>query len=399
MTAFRRVLFQSLKWLCIATLVGVLAGSASAIFLMALDWATAYREEHHWLIGFLPVAGLFMGWIYFKFGQTVESGNHLILDEIHTPQRVVPLRMTPLVFAGSVVTHLFGGSAGREGTAVQMGGSLADQLSIPLHLSAGNRRVLLMTGISAGFASIFGTPLAGLVFGLEVLNVGMLRVRAIGPCLIAAFVGHYTALRWGIHHTTYPLLMSPSITGRGIFYAVLAGILFGITGRLFATSTHAVSAWAKKKVRFPPLRPFIGGVLVLALVGALGSTRYIGLGIPVIRASFMDSVPTWDFAWKFLFTVVTLGFGFKGGEVTPLFFMGATLGNTLARILPLPAPLLVGMGFSAVFAGAANTPLACTLMAIELFGRPSFLYIGIACIVSALCAGRAGIYHSPGREK
>lgn len=383
-----------LQWLGIATLVGVCAGSASALFLWLLDMATHSRESHPWLLALLPLGGLAVGWVYHQIGHGVEAGNNLLLEEIHDPKAVIPLRMAPLILVGTIATHVFGGSAGREGTAVQMGGALADQLTKLCRLTPDNRRILLMAGMSAGFASVFGTPLAGAVFGLEVLALGRLTYEALLPCFIAAWAGHAMTLAWGIHHTAYAVGTVPDLTFSALVQALLTGILCGGVGALFAGVTHGVARFFKARVAYPPLRPFVGGILVALAAWVLGSTRYLGLGIPVMVASFQGPVPPWDFALKLLFTAVTLGAGFKGGEVTPLFFIGATLGNALSHVLSLPAPLLTGMGFVAVFAGAANTPLTCTLMAMEIFGAPTGLFAGIACVASYMFSGHAGIYHA-----
>lgn len=385
---------EIIRWVPIAFAVGILSGSASAVLLFSLELATRVRESHVWLIALLPLSGFFIGWLYHRFGRSVEAGNNLLLEEIHDPQSVIPARMTPLVLLGTFASHLFGGSAGREGTALQTGASLADQLSRPLRLGPADRRILLMAGISGGFGSVFGTPLAGAVFGLEVLAIGKLRYDAILPCFIAAIVGDRITLAWGVHHTVYRIQQIPGIDTRGLLAAVLAGIAFGLTGRFFATITHGISHWFKRTIRYAPLRPVLGGAVVAAAVFALGSTRYIGLGIPTIVESFARPVAPWDFAGKLLFTALTLGCGFKGGEVTPLFFIGATLGNALGHVLPLPMSLLAGMGFVAVFAGAANTPLASTLMAMELFGAEAGVFAAIASVVSYLISGHAGIYQA-----
>lgn len=397
------------RWIPVACYAGVMAGTASAILLASLTLATNLREAHIWLILLLAPAGWAVGLMYKLLGKSVEGGNNLILEQVHNPQEVIPLRMTPLILIGTFVSHLFGGSAGREGTAIQTGASLADQLSRPLHLSPADRRILLMAGISAGFASVFGTPMAGAVFGIEVLAIGTLSYDAIAPCFLAAFIGDLVTREWakylpGAQHTIYRVAEVPSLSVLTILYAGIAGVAFGLTGMAFARVTHAVAHLTRRLTTRSELRPVLGGLVVTIAVFAIGYTRthrYIGLGIPTIVAAFHTRLPSYDFLAKFLFTAVTLGSGFKGGEVTPLFFIGATLGNALSRVLPLPASLLAGMGFVGVFAGAANTPIASTFMAFELFGPEAGAFAGIACVVSYLVSGHAGIYTSQrvGRSK
>lgn len=382
------------KWLLLACMVAMLAGSASAFFLFALDWATQTRNANRWLIGLLPLAGFAVGWLYLRVGQNVEAGNNLIIDEIHDPKKMIPRRMAPLVLGGTIISHLFGASVGREGTAVQMGGALADVVTRLFRLKQADRRIILMAGISAGFASVFGTPLAGAIFALEVLAIGRLRYDAILPCTVAAIVADQVGLFWGIQHNHYLIPFVPQLSVWTMTAMLIAGALFGLTGKFFAQATHALAARFKQTITYAPLRPALGGVLIAALAFSLPVDRYLGLGIPTMVEAFQHPVPAYDFLGKWAFTVLSLGSGFKGGEVTPLFYIGATLGNALAPLLDLPIPLLAGMGFVAVFAGAANTPIASTFMAMELFGAEVGLYALIACVLSYLFSGHTGIYRA-----
>ncbi|MBC7566083.1 MAG: chloride channel protein [Pedobacter sp.] len=382
------------KWALLLLIVSIAAGTLSAIFLSSLNWVTDLRESHRWLIYLLPLAGLAIGLVYHHSGKNVERGNNLVFDTIHNPKAVIPFKMLPLVLGGTLITHLFGGSAGREGTALQMSASAADQLHKPFKLTSGERSILLIAGLSAGFASVFGTPLAGAIFGIEVLLLRKFPLKAIVPSLIAAYLGAFVTELWGVGHTHYHIAEIPSLSIKGMGFGILAGVLFGLSAVLFVKSTHYISRFSKL-ISYAPLRPLIGGVLVVLAFLLLNSTKYLGLGVPEILKSFEEPSLPQDFLLKILLTAITLGFGFKGGEVTPLFFIGATLGSALSLILPLPVGLLAGMGFVAVFSAAAKTPVACCFMAIELFGISCGIYVGIACIVAYLVSGRQGIYNFP----
>jgi H+/Cl- antiporter ClcA len=382
-----------LRWVALGSVVGVLAGLSSAAFLWALDLATVAFDEHPGLLFGLPVAGLCIGLVYHYGGGRAVEGNNLIIDEIHEPTEWVPRRMAPMVFVGTVVTHLFGGSAGREGTAIQMSGSLTDGASRLLRLDPSDRRTMLVAALAGGFGAVFGVPLAGAVFGLEVQSVGRLRYEALVPSLVASVVGDLIVRGLGIEHTITPELGRFELSPLLLAKVVAAGVVFGLTAMAFTVVVHWVKRGFAALIPWAPGRPFAGGVLVVLMTLAVGNRLYNGLSLGLIESSlFGGPVPTWAFLAKLLFTAVTLGSGFVGGEVTPLFVIGTTLGATLAGVLDVPVPLLAALGFVAVFAGAANTPLACTIMGVELFGGGAVGYFAVACVMAYIFSSHRGIY-------
>ncbi|MDR2273153.1 MAG: voltage-gated chloride channel family protein [Sphingobacterium sp.] len=380
------------KWFITCCTIGFSVGSVCAFFLFSLNWVTQYRDNHSWIIYGLPFAGLIIALSYQRWGNPSSKGNNLLIEEYLHPQRRIPLVMAPLVLFGTLLTHLFGGSAGREGTAVQIGGAIADQLNRWFNFGKTERRILLSIGITAGFAAIFGTPLAGTVFGLEVLLIGKKRYFGILPCLFTAYIANFSCQLWDIPHTHYPIHeLIPPLSLNNIGFSLIAGVLFGLTAWLF-TFTGDFFSIQFKKIKSPLLRPVIGGIIIVVTVVLLKSTKYIGLGIPMIQEAFNNPSDYYDFLIKLVLTTFTLSAGFKGGEVTPLFFIGATLGSALSVFIPLPIGLLAAMGFVAVFSGATNTPLACIVMGYELFGLQPVIFIAIACLVAFVFSGRKGIY-------
>lgn len=399
-----------LKWVLWVAPLSAVIGSVTALFLWLLNLVTNFRFQHPWILFLLPFSGVLIYFLYKLSGKNAASGNNLIINEIHEPGGGVPLRMAPLVLTTTIITHLFGGSAGREGTAVQIGGSFAGLLVRKAGFDAADVSVILTAGIAAGFAAVFGTPLTGAVFAMEVLAIGQIKYNALLPCLLAAIIADVTCSAWGIHHTLYQIADLPQTQSLSFFKVdvflllktALAGIAFGLASRLFATLTHEVKNLSSKLIKVDWLVPFAGGLAVIALTYLSGTKDYLGIGIisdhpdgVSLTAAFRAGGATnWSWLWKILFTAITLGTGFKGGEVTPLFFIGATLGNVLAVLFGVPVDLLAGLGFIAVFAGATNTPLACTLMGVELFGGGNLLYYAIACFTAYYFSGKTGIYTS-----
>ena len=383
---------QFIKWLCICLLVGILAGTSSAVFLTALKWATDFRDAQMWVIFFLPLAGLLIGLLYHYNGNSVSKGTNLILEEYKNPDAILPLKMAPLVFIGTLLTHFFGGSAGREGTAVQMSTTIADQFSSILKLSLEERKTILILGISGGFASVFGTPLTGAIFALEILYFSKISLKSSIASFFTAYIAYYTVEFLHVSHTIYPKPEIPAISLQILPWLILVGILFGLTAGLFSKTIHFFYTKAKKTIPYPPLRPFFGGLIFAIIIYLSGANAYLGLGIPTIVKSFTVVQGGEVFILKLLATAFILGTGFKGGEVTPLFFIGAALGSALSAFVPLPVSLLAAMGFVAVFSGATHTPLACTIMGIELFGLESGIYVAIVCITAYFFSGYLGIY-------
>lgn len=437
MTPRASLLHSTLKWVPTAAAVGILVGGACALFLHSLDRVTALRMAHPWLVWCLPAAGAGVALIYRFTCKQSEKGNNLIIEEIHRPECGVPLRMAPLVLGATLVSHLFGASVGREGTAIQMGGAIAGGLGRRLKgfLKPEDLPTLLMCGVAAGFGGVFGTPVAGAVFAAEVLTRGHLRYLALGPCLIAAFAADFTALRWGAVHVDYGALLAGALDRAPVsplslfLQAALAAACFGLAAALFIRMTHGAKSLFNRLVPVAWLRPAAGGTCVVLLSLACGTQAYLGLGVDSIHPAdttlitcfFAGGVVASAWLWKLLFTAVSVGSGLKGGEVTPLFFIGAALGHTLPEafsalaeiplkaharwiahlpqaqvdrihVTPAPAELFAALGFAAVFAGAANAPLACTIMGMEIFGAHHAPLFALACFGAFAVSGKSSLY-------
>lgn len=385
-----------LKWFIIILLTALSIGTATAFFLITLDFVTTWRDYHIWIVNFLPLAGLFIGLAYHFWGKEINKGNNLI---IKTHQNIdnspslkpLPIIMAPLIYMSTLLTHIAGGSAGREGTAVQIGGAIADRCTSIFHLNASQRKTILIMGVSAGFAAVFGTPWAGAVFGLEIMSFKKIKFENCIPSIAAAWGAHYVCLAWQVKHTIYPVHSIAPISFSTVSWSLLAGIIFGIAAFLFINTQNRFEK-IFTKIKWAPLRPLIGGVIIAFIIVATRNTKFIGLGIPTIVDAFYTPAGNLDFLFKILLTALTLGAGFKGGEVTPLFFIGATLGNILMGYIPLPMSILAAMGFVAVFAGATHCVIASIVLGIELFGIPTGIFVAIASIMAYFISGKNGIY-------
>lgn len=382
--------------LSLGSAVGLLSGMASALFLRCLDGTIRFRQAHPGLLFLLPLFGLLSAWLYRAYGRESEGGGLLVLDEVLEFQGRVRSRLAPLVFVGALLTHLGGGSAGREGVAVQMGASLARTLGKVrwawLRLTRSRQRLLLMAGMSGGFGSLFGTPVAGAVFGMEVLPSGRLHTEGLVVCAAASFVGDWTARFLGAQHQGF----SPVTVAFGMGVAVrllIFALPVALTAWTFSTAAHGLAELSRTWLPKWWMRPVVGGVAVILLASLFREEGYLNLGLPFLPGVFegRPAVP-WLFAIKLLFTVVTVGFGFKGGEVTPLFVIGALLGATCAPALGLPPAYLGAVGFVAVFAAASHTPLASALLGVELFGAAFLGPVAVTGFVAYVLVGHRGIY-------
>ncbi len=398
MNSLKRRLGWTAWDLCFGSAVGLLSGAASAGFLWLLERAIQLRQEHLWLLFLLPIFGLISAWLYRRFGKESEGGSAMILDEVVEFRGRVPSRMAPLVLIGTLLTHLGGGSAGREGTAVQMGASLARSLGkLPwawLRLNHSRQRLLLMAGVSAGFGSLFGTPVAGALFGMEVIARGKLHYEGIIICAAASFVGDGVCRALGARHFHYPASAPEFTWSLGLKVALFA-LPIALVAGVFSEFSHRLAGWTK--ARFTDLwmlRPMLGGIAVIALFLVFREDGYLNLGLPFLDRIFVEqsALHPWAFAAKLIITCVTIGFGFKGGEVTPLFVIGALLGAVLAPVFHVPVPFLAAVGFVAIFAAASNTPLASMVMGLELFGAGFAGPMAISCFMAYVLVGHRGIY-------
>jgi H+/Cl- antiporter ClcA len=397
--------------------IAIAIGSMVALFLWTLQQSIHYRYQHPWLLFLLPLAGVGIYFIYAGYGKSAEKGNSLILEQIQTEGGPVPKRMAPLILLTTLITHLFGGSAGREGTAVQMGGSIASMFNGFFKLDTADRKVMLISGVAAAFGAVFGTPLTGAIFALEVLTRGKVKYHAFVPALLASLLADATVNAWQINHQHYRIDELPLYADEVsrtlhfnlplAFKIILAAVAFGLASYLFTRMINEIKALAAKVFSYVWIRPFVGGLIIIALTQLLGRPDYLSLGVDpeypgavTLQSAFqLGGADTWSWLWKTIYTAITIGTGFKGGEVTPLFYIGATLGNTLSGIMDAPVSLFAALGFIAVFAGATNTPLACTIMGLELFGPEHLIFFALACFTAYLCSGYIGIYGPQARTE
>ena len=377
-------------WTLVAVLTGLVCGAVGTAFHLAVDWATEIRLHLKWLLYLLPLAGLVITFIYRKT-KTEGVGTNNIIHSIHTADHI-PTRLVPVIFTATTITHLFGGSAGREGAALQIGGGLGCRIGEMLHLDKQDERVITLCGMGAVFAALFGTPVTATVFVLEVASVGLLQYSAMVPCLVSALTAYGVACLCGLSGSHYaPVMQALSSVMLGKT-AVLA-LIITLMSILLCGVLHNCEHYSKK-IHNSYARAFVGGVILVALTLLLGTRDYNGAGGDVIVMALGGHVNSpWAFLWKLIFTAITIACGYKGGEIVPTFFIGATLGCVLGPVLGIPAELSSALGLVGLFCGVVNCPVASIFLSIELFGAGALPYFALMCAISYMLSGSWGLYN------
>lgn len=381
-----------IRWGLLATATGLIVGCFSTLFAACLKYVTAYRETNPWLIFFLPLAGILIVFLYGLFQYKNDKGTNMVLSMIHAEDEL-PFKMAPLIFISTIITHLFGGSAGREGAALQLGGSIGSQLGKWFHLDERDRRVIVMCGMSAAFSAIFGTPVAAVFFAMEVGSVGVMYYSALVPCVFASLISSKFAIHMGIGPNVFQIIDLPDFTLVPSIKVIILAMLCAGLSVLFCIILHSLGDIYREKLKNPYLRIVFSSLLIIALTLILRTNDYMGAGVPVITRAISGEVRPEAFLLKMIFTALTLEAGFKGGEIVPSFFVGATFGCLFGQLAGLSPSLCAALGMVSVFCGVTNCPVSSLLIAFELFGYVGIPYFMIAISVSFLLSGYYGLYH------
>ncbi len=379
-----------LKWMVLGGVIGLVGGIIGSLFHIGVDTATQMRLAHPWVLYLMPVGGLAIVGLY-RLTKTEGKGTNDIIASVHFGEQV-PGLLVPVIFVSTVITHLCGGSAGREGAALQIGGGIGYQAGRLLRLGEKDLPLATLCGMSGVFAALFGTPLTATVFALEVISVGVLYYAGLVPCLTAALTGYLVSVLMGVPPTRFTVTV-PGLEVRTMLLVIVLALLCAVVSILFCRGLHGVEHLLKRTLKNPYLRVAVGAAVLIGLT-LLTNGDYNGAGMEVIGRAIAGQADPWAWVWKLLFTAITIGCGFKGGEVVPSFFVGAAFGCVAAGWLGLPAGFGAAMGLVSVFCGAVNCPLASIILSVELFGSGDLLYFAMACSISYLISGYCGLYSS-----
>ncbi len=380
-----------LKWLAVGALVGGVGGFVGAAFHLGVNYATNVRMTYPWVLYLLPLGGVIIAALY-RLCRLEGAGTNAVIESVHFGKKV-PTLLVPLIFVATVITHLCGGSAGREGAALQIGGGIGYRTGTLLHLGEKDLPLATLCGMSGVFAALFGTPLTATIFALEVISVGVLYYAGLLPCFTASLTGYYIALVMGVEPTRFTVAM-PALEWGTLGLTALLAVGCALVSILFCRglhiTEHAAACWMKNGF----VRAAVGGAVIVLATVLLGTTDYNGAGMDVIERAMTGQADSWAWLWKLAFTAVTIGCGFKGGEVVPSFFVGATFGCVFGGLLGLPPAFAAAIGLVSVFCGAVNCPIASVILSIELFGSGGLVYFAAACALSYLLSGYCGLYSS-----
>ncbi|HPS75577.1 MAG TPA: chloride channel protein [Oscillospiraceae bacterium] len=381
-----------LKWLIIAGLTGAVGGVVGSVFNISVARATALREANPWLLFLLPAGGIVIAAIY-HFTKMENVNTNTLIDSVHLGEKV-PVILVPVIFLGTVITHICGGSAGREGAALQIGGGIGGSVGQLFRLDEKDMRLATLCGMSAVFSALFGTPLTAALFALEVISVGVFYYSGLVPCIVSAVTAYGVSRLFGIAPTRFIVTFLP-LNADLLWRVAVMAILCAIMSSVFCLVMHGMDFLAERYLKNKFFRAAIGGVIVLGLTWLVGTTDYNGAGVGPITDAIEKGIAIPDaFLWKLLFTAISLGCGFRGGEVVPTFFVGATLGCVVGPILGIPAGFAAAVGLVAVFCGAVNCPIASIVLSVELFGSVELTYFAVACGIAYMLSGYFGIYRS-----
>ncbi len=382
-----------LKWIILAVVVGLAGGILGSIFHESIDIATNLREKNGWLIFLLPAGGIVIAFIYSLFRAKGHIDTNRVIESARDEESV-PLIMAPLIFISTVITHLLGGSAGREGAALQLGGSIGYNMGKLTRLNKNDMHIIVMSGMSSVFAALFGTPLTAAFFAIEVVSVGIIHYGALVPCIVSSIVAYEVALRFGIS----PVHFSGIVFGKNsvdvMIRVVLLSVLCAIVSTVFCNTIKKCEHIMEKRIPNKYIRAFAGGGLIVLLTIILSTHDYNGAGMHVITRA-MQGEANWEaFILKIIFTAITISAGFKGGEIVPSFFIGSTFGCVAGSILGLSPSFGAAIGFVALFCGVVNCPFASLMLALEVFGTEAILAFAAVCGVSYMMSGYSGLYKS-----
>ncbi len=382
-----------LKWVILGVITGAIGGLLGAVFHHALHFVTHLRSEHTWLIYLLPLGGLLTVAIYRVFGLKKNRGTNEIIDSVLDGESLNPL-IAPVIFLATATTHLFGGSAGREGAALQLGGATASLLSKVFHLKAENRTVLIMCGMSAVFAGLFGTPLTATIFCMEFESVGTIFSPALLPCYLSAFTASKVAGLLGVHAETYLIEAVTAITLGNVWRFAILAVLISILGIAMCKAFHGAEHFAAHHIPNPWVRIAVGGALLTVMTLLVGDHRFNGAGMDMALEAVAGHADWYSFLLKMLFTAVTLGAGFKGGEIVPTFCIGATFGCVVGGLLGLDPGMAAALGLIGLFCCATNSPLASIVLSVEMFGGNNIHLFALVSVICFILAINSSLYSS-----